>query len=293
MAFELTEEHTKHFDEYVKKWTTIGLSTGKTDRKKAETCVLRAYKAADLAEPGEMFWAQSPLGCLETYRDERKKEKDKPTLDEIRAQIDNFCYGCHDAAFLSYYDFFLRVCGIKQCEIFLPLIELAEVCGWWLPYVGAVIASDQPTAVHLNAAKQLHKDGGPALAFSDGFALYSLNGVSVTKEIAETPGEALDPKLVVSERLADVRREIFRKIGAERVFKKLGGKLIHKAKHGGQEYELVTLNLGDTRVRPFLYMENPSLPGTFHLEGVAPECTTVAQAIEWRNQSKETPEVLT
>jgi hypothetical protein len=33
---------------------------------------------------------------------------------------------------------------------------------------------------------------------------------------------------------------------------------------------------------PYLLMNNPSLDNTQHLEGVAPECRTVQQALNWR-----------
>jgi hypothetical protein len=52
------------------------------------------------------------------------------------------------------------------------------------------------------------------------------------------------------------------------------------------------LNLGDGRNRPYLKMINPSI-GTYHIEGVHPECKTVKEALIWRNQSEETPAVLT
>ena len=32
----------------------------------------------------------------------------------------------------------------------------------------------------------------------------------------------------------------------------------------------------------FLCMENPSIAGTMHMEGVFPECQTVEHAINWR-----------
>lgn len=52
------------------------------------------------------------------------------------------------------------------------------------------------------------------------------------------------------------------------------------------------LNLGDDRSRPYLKMKNPSI-ATYHLEGVAPEIRTVQEALDWRNQTKIRPEVLT
>jgi hypothetical protein len=33
---------------------------------------------------------------------------------------------------------------------------------------------------------------------------------------------------------------------------------------------------------PFLLMKNPSVPDTWHLEGVGAECRSIQQAINWR-----------
>ena len=45
-------------------------------------------------------------------------------------------------------------------------------------------------------------------------------------------------------------------------------------------------------MRPYLKMTNPSI-GVFHVEGVHPDCTTVDQALEFRNGTKVKPTVLT
>ena len=135
----------------------------------------------------------------------------------------------------------------------------------------------------------LHNEKGAAVLYADGFSVYALNGVRVTKELVETPSNKLDPKLVTTEKNAEIRREIVRKIGVDRVYQKLGGKTINRL---GEMYELITLNIGDNRIRPYLKMRNPSL-GTYHLEGVPREIKTVREALNWRNQSEEEPIVLT
>jgi len=134
----------------------------------------------------------------------------------------------------------------------------------------------------------LHNDKGASVRYADGFSVYSLNGVRVTRELVETPAEKLDPQLVVKETNAEVRREIVRKIGVERLVQKLGAKTLDKK----GSYELLNIDLGENRFRPYLKMLNPSV-GTYHIEGVAPECRTIEQALNWRNQTTETPEVLT
>ena len=139
-----------------------------------------------------------------------------------------------------------------------------------------------------NNRKIFHCDNGPAL-ISDWQDLYFLNGVLVDEKIVMTKSENLDPSVITKTTNAEVRKEIVRKIGVERVCQKLNAKVIDKQ---GDIYELLNLDLGENRIRPYLKMRNPSI-GTYHIEGVAPGCKTIEQALNWRNQMKENPEILT
>jgi len=171
----------------------------------------------------------------------------------------------------------------------------------WLPFVAAheaglllfwitndsVIALTRPV-IKLNG-EQLHSDRGPAVYWPDsGQQYYFLNDVHVPKEIVETPARELDARLMLREQNAQVRREIVRKIGIERICRELGATCLDRQ----GDYELLLLDLQDGRLRPYLKMKNPSV-GVYHIEGVAPECRTVAAALAWRNQSDLPPTVLT
>jgi hypothetical protein len=108
------------------------------------------------------------------------------------------------------------------------------------------------------------------------------------KEYVETPWDKLDPKLIIKETNAEVRRELVRKIGIERVVEKLGAKVLDKK----GDYELIMLDIGDNNLRPYLKMKNPSI-GVYHIEGVQPGCKTVDDALNFRNGTKEKPVILT
>ena len=58
-------------------------------------------------------------------------------------------------------------------------------------------------------------------------------------------------------------------------------------------YELLEVDLkGQTGAWPYLKMRNPSIP-VWHLEAVARECKTVADALTFRNGTSVRPEFLT
>ena len=56
----LTKEQEDRFQEFIDKWTKIGLSTEKANREEAEKGILMAYKTAGLKAP-KIVWCDSPL----------------------------------------------------------------------------------------------------------------------------------------------------------------------------------------------------------------------------------------
>lgn len=173
-------------------------------------------------------------------------------------------------------------------RVLLPFVDAYEA-GLWLFWITEekIIALQRPRLQV--QAKQLHCADGPAVSWPAAEEPYFfLNGVHVPREIVETPARELDPRLMLREENAQVRREIVRKVGIERVCEALNAQCLDRAGN----YELLLLDLQDGRHRPFLKMKNPSV-GVYHIEGVAPECRTVAEALAWRNQSDVPPSILT
>lgn len=173
-------------------------------------------------------------------------------------------------------------------HVWVPFVD-AFAAGLWMFWINSmeVIALPRP-ALKLNG-EQIHSEVGPAITWpgSDEQHFF-LNDVHVPKALVETPASQLDPRGIPREQNTGVRREIVRKIGIERICNELGAEVVDKQ----GDYELLLLDLADGRRRPFLKMKNPSI-GIYHIEGVAPECQTVAEALAWRNQSDLPPTVLT
>jgi hypothetical protein len=161
--------------------------------------------------------------------------------------------------------------------------------GLWCFWIGASEIIALPRPILRIESGRLHSTDGPAITWPDSEQQYFfLNDVNVPKEIVTTPARALNPRLILRERNGEVRREIVRKIGIERICQELNAECLDRV----GDYELLLLDLQDGRTRPFLKMKNPSI-GVYHIEGVAPECRTVAEALAWRNQSDVPPSVLT
>lgn len=327
MIDQLTPAQMARFPEFVEKWTTIGLSTEPADRVHAEQGVRLAYHAANLPAPHKIVWCGSPLSqgltryivqhaheedvgasvraSVETsveasvwasVRDSVRANVQASVWDSVRASVGDSVgdsgYGQHDANWLGFYDYFRRVLALTtQTDPLQGLTQIAEHAGWWLPHQHICWMAERHRRVCRNGAGQLHNDAGPAVEYPDGFAIWALHGVRVPPELVQTPAEQMDPRLLLTDTNAEVRRERVRKIGIERVCAALTTKVLDT--HG--DYELLLLDLGDGRARPYLKMRNPSI-GVYHIEGVAPHIHTVQHAINWRagNDHEDwIPDVLT
>jgi hypothetical protein len=185
--------------------------------------------------------------------------------------------GQFDAPFFSFYDYVDQVLGIKLDPDFYELIKSVDF-GLIYPIEGFCIFSERLEGVSLNSTGVLHCEKGPALRYQDDFEIYALNGVIVPKDLVLTPADKLDPKLIVKERNAEVRKEIVRKIGMERVLDHLKSKLVDEI----PGYQLVYLDIDKETQRPYLKMKNPST-GVWHVEGVPPGTKSCREALAWRN----------
>lgn len=215
--------------------------------------------------------------------------------DDLRANLgnnlwDSDFWGQMDMFWIAYYRYpeqYLHVDYGEFSKVLQLWDTLGKSCGWWYPYENICFVSDRPEQIHKKGV-QLHNDSGPAVLYRDGYALWCLNGVDVGELIVTTPADQLDVNLILTTKNAEVRREIVRKIGIERVCDELKARVIDTQ----GDYSLLLLDLQDGRKRPYLKMLNPSI-GTYHIEGVPPDCDTVEKAITWRNQTSEKPVILT
>jgi hypothetical protein len=191
------------------------------------------------------------------------------------------------SSYFSFYDFCFNALGI-----YCPVPEL------WDKYIATSklnfcypLDDFCVLSQHFDYCKmkneRLHCEDGPSIHY-EGFDIYSLNGVNVPEWLVKTQWNEIDCKLLLKEQNAEIRREIVRKAGIEKVCTDLSAKCIDKV----GDYELLLLNLQDGRERPYLKMLNPSI-GTYHIEGVHPDCKTVEAALNFRNGTIEKPLILT
>lgn len=282
MINELTPEQKKLMykvrDEYIK--FALGGDTS-VDKAAVEKGLKFLYGLIKKPMP-QVVYRGSPLGC-QTAANEVVHTKKKTFFDFSYESL------AWASGWVAFYDFFIRAKIIETNDKFESYKSFIRA-GVWESVLLEKFAfiSSRPQKVLKNAEGRVHSSNSPAIEWVDGWKNYYLNGVRVKEPLVMTPAEKLDPHILLTEKNVEIRREIVRKIGIERVCQKLDAKVVDKER----EYELLLLDLGDGRKRPYLKMRNPSI-NTYHIEGVPVEVKTVKGALEWRNQQKGSPEILT
>lgn len=115
-----------------------------------------------------------------------KEQKDLQTAitwERISEQLRTCGFGSMDAAFLAFLDYG-SLAGFKLIDI-EGLVRVANSAGWWWPYQDLCIVTERPTKLFLNKQGKLHRTGGYALEYADGWGVYALNGEIVKREVAE------------------------------------------------------------------------------------------------------------
>lgn len=301
---KLTETQEKKIPQYLDKWLKIGLRTESMGRNKASESINWIYKNILDKPAPKIIFADSPvqavfMGAIIDKLPEilPNLKMGKPLESQLERQLESHDnkwiqqhWGDHYISnwwvgWIGFYDFILNELFEDRQKDFTKFQEFIK--HWQelhiiYPYDGICFVVDFPKVIERNVESRLHRDGGPALEYRDTYSLYSLNGIRVTKEIAETKPGDITKEMITKEQNADIRREIIRKVGNERLLALLDYTVIDSF----GEYELITFNIGDGRIRPYLKMINPSI-GCVHVEGVSPEIKTVKEAITFRNGLKE------
>jgi hypothetical protein len=213
-------------------------------------------------------------------------------------------WGAHEASWIVFYSFAQEI-GVpysnRDSEILSYHAQYARNALWANSFEGICFMSRRPTVCKTiwresDETYILHCDGGPAYAFADGYALWMLNGVAVSQDLAETPVDKLDATCFAQEPNVEIRREILRKIGMERILqvteaRKLDEQTItfpdnRPGLSPRSTYMLYEVPLGgETGEWPYLKMWNPS-EECWHFEAVPKDCRTVLAALDFRNKGK-------
>jgi hypothetical protein len=275
----LTEENKAKIPEYIKKWLDVGTSTERINPERAQWISDYFYEKLLKLPKVPVVICDGPIAAWQEVCNHVNGGK---PIDYVYPYID----GSFDGGYFAFFDYCQEVLGAVLTPDLKEKYEWYKATtgiGLFFPLDDVCIISQKPIEIHIED-RNLSADRTPAIAYADGFKIYSLHGITVPQWLAETPAELLDPKKILTDpelKDVDVRREFIKKIGIQRCLKELGWKPIDAK----DNYELGTVEVIDGSPRVYLKMENPSLPGIWHVEAVHPDCKTVQDAINWRAQN--------
>ncbi|MER7708448.1 DUF6745 domain-containing protein [Kitasatospora sp. NPDC097605] len=121
--------------------------------------------------------------------------------------------------------------GGSAGEAIAALAEVARGAGWWWPYADVVLVSERPVALHRDEAGRLDRADGPALAYSDGFALHAWRGMPVPADFLAGLGTVTVERIRTEEN-AELRRVLLEHYGYERYLDDSGAVPVHKDETG-------------------------------------------------------------
>lgn len=164
--------------------------------------------------------------------------------------------------------------GLKCWEKFEHYRQCSLEGGFRIMHEEFCVVSDFPEYI----SRTLHRTDGPTHRWRDGFEIYHLNSIMVPKWLVMTPSEKIDPQLALSEKNADVQREIIRKVGYERMLKVCNAVTLDTwvCEKTQLKYELKRMKFGAVD-RLYMCYEHASIPGIFYAKPVPPETKNCIQ----------------
>ncbi len=144
-------------------------------------------------------------------------------VDEIRKNWFNFIGGQFWVSGWywgspAYVSFFREVCGLELSDDMAARAQAYEATAasacWWWPHTDFVMAVERPTHVDRDAQGRLHSETRLAIAWPDGWGVYSWHGVRVPAWLIEHP-EQITAEKIDQEPNAAIRRVMIARFGID------------------------------------------------------------------------------
>lgn len=215
---KLTPEQEAMFPVYVERWTKIGMSTEPVDFWQAKAAALLAYDKAGLPHPTRFFTAKSPMDAIRLIKELEPSFTDQEIFNDMT-------YGCHNAPWFAFYQFFRDEVNLEFCHQLDGLIDLASHCGWVSFYDDTVVFQDRPEIIKMDDQNRLHCEDGPAIRYRDGFSVYAWHGVRIPSEWIEHKAD-LTPQTALTWENIEQRRCACEILGWARILRELNAQVI-------------------------------------------------------------------
>lgn len=268
MLTSLTAEQEARFPEYVDKWLAIGLSTEDIDETESLAALKDIYEQSDLTYPDKHEVYDSPFAAV-------KAMKEKYDIDVYPK---DFIYGCHEAAALSFYDFFIENTDIQITDKIKPFMRLARSCGWVLMFDELVVLTQKPVSITWDTDKRLHAEDDFAIKFRDGTGIASWHGTRIPSEWIQDKS-TITPDICLHWSNIEQRRSACEILGWTSVLDQLNAKTINEDEDPTIG-KLVEVELPDAGTERFLIAKDPNTGNPVGLP-VPSSMETALEANSW------------
>jgi hypothetical protein len=186
---------------------------------------------------------------------------------------------------LGFYQVVKDVLKLKSKADPSPAIEVAGNSGWWWPFQGGVILSERPTILSQDDQNRLHCEDGPAIQYPDGWGVWAVHGVRVSRELIEDH-DWITVDRIQKESNAEIRRIMLDRYGYARYLEKSGAAVVDQdVDQLGLPRRLLRTEISGDEPLVMVEVKNstPESDGsrkTYHLR-VPPYIESVQEAIAW------------
>lgn len=271
----LTDEQKALAEKIRDQYTKLSLDTGSLDPAVAEESIKQIYKEFEYKTDTLKFhWVDSPNAALIKINEIEKTEK-KYYYTSL--------WGNHDAYWASLFDFCKQIkvdFDEQQTRIINAWIGLTWNCNWWYPFEQYCVCVRKPSEIHLDDQRRLHNTKGPAIAYRDGWSVYSVGGVLVPDWIITNP-EKITIASLEKEQNAEVRRIMIDQMGVGKYLEDVGAETVDmdmvKVGGIGDDRAIPRALMRDKAGRKFLVGTDASTDRVYYMQ-VDPESKTCAEA---------------
>lgn len=199
-----TEEQWDAIRAYREDW--LKRTTTQWDPQKIITSVTELWESLDIRPPAVMI-ARSPVEAvyfaIKALRTANPKEYEDKDPAEISGSLPKY-WSVWWRAWAGWYHA-SKSLGVKYDEEELRVFtNWADSCPFVVSWRGMCVVSMNPVELHFQG-DDLHNEEGPAVRFSDGYCVWSIDGVRVNQTIVECP-ETLTADIIDAYDNEEVRR---------------------------------------------------------------------------------------
>jgi hypothetical protein len=252
-------------------WDQVGAQVGDQVRAQVWAQVWAQVRAQVRAQVGAQVGDQ----VRAQVGDQVRAQVGAQVWDQVGDQV----YGCHDAGWISFYEFFRANCGIVTQADLGGLVNVAKTMGWWAPYDTLAVCQRRPLAIHRDDQFRLHSESGMAIQYRDGWGFYAWHGVRLGhdgEQIILRPQTQTIEQIDADEN-EEVRRIRIERFGWLRYLAETNAEVVHSRRNDIENTKEMLCRRGPMQV---LVCHCPSTARVYALE-VPREIATCEQAQNW------------